>query len=394
MNVEKDEKEEFLSELHEVMPVPDDHWDADYVNGESSTTLSDGTSAKMQGIDVIDGSIATGMSGVPQVYMSGTSAADLDYVPVDTITRRLQPLCDHVPKKVTFLVDGFIPQGYISTIYGDGDQGKSYFALLLAVAVATGSPFLGRQTRQGKVLFVDGELSKDLQSERLRLICAGLGVDVRTTGNLYLETPEDLLTQCQEKDLVSCLTKLKKDEDFDLIILDSFGALFGINPESGQEVPNLFKRLQSLGSLLMTDHQPKNSQKPSLFGSVYKRNLTRSLWHVSAKELGKGNKLTFKHEKHNFSKRQDSFSVDMVFEEDAVFFRQAELDEVAAKGLNRPEQILSAMKKLGDATAVEIGEEIGLSAENVRSYITDLKEVELLEPVGKKGKAIVYRGVE
>src|SRR5205809_607111 len=61
---------------------------------------------------------------------------------------------------------------------GDGGQGKSWLALALAVAVATGKslPCGLRPTRTCPVLYLDWESSEAELADRLRALLAGMGV--------------------------------------------------------------------------------------------------------------------------------------------------------------------------------------------------------------------------
>lgn len=58
---------------------------------------------------------------------------------------------------VEFLVDGLIPLGSAAEIHGPPGAGKSFLALAIACAVATGRGFFGRPVRRGSVVYVVGE---------------------------------------------------------------------------------------------------------------------------------------------------------------------------------------------------------------------------------------------
>lgn len=61
------------------------------------------------------------------------------------------------PEPVQWLWDGYLPDRETSLLFGTGKAGKSTFAQHLACHVAAGEPFLGRDVRAGRVLYITGE---------------------------------------------------------------------------------------------------------------------------------------------------------------------------------------------------------------------------------------------
>lgn len=55
------------------------------------------------------------------------------------------------------LVEGLLSEGALSVLYGQSNSGKSFLALDMSYAVATGRTFFGRATSQGAVLYVAAE---------------------------------------------------------------------------------------------------------------------------------------------------------------------------------------------------------------------------------------------
>lgn len=56
-----------------------------------------------------------------------------------------------------FLIDGLIETDSLGMIFGDPGCGKSFLAVDLALCVATGTPFHGRDVKQGAVFLIAGE---------------------------------------------------------------------------------------------------------------------------------------------------------------------------------------------------------------------------------------------
>ena len=81
----------------------------------------------------------------------------------------MQTLFEQPLEPIDFLVDGLFAQG-LYILGGSPKVGKSWLALQLCLAVCTGTPFLGRETHQGEVLYLaleDGP--QRLHSRALRL---------------------------------------------------------------------------------------------------------------------------------------------------------------------------------------------------------------------------------
>lgn len=72
-------------------------------------------------------------------------------------------------------VEGIIPHRCVALLSGDGGSGKSTLALQLACSTVLGRPWLGRNTRPGKVAYVSCEDDVDEVHRRLAGICEGEG---------------------------------------------------------------------------------------------------------------------------------------------------------------------------------------------------------------------------
>jgi RecA-family ATPase len=58
---------------------------------------------------------------------------------------------------IEYIIEGLIPKQSISLLVGDSGLGKSPLLYQAAISVAAGIPFLGKEVRQGPVLFMDAE---------------------------------------------------------------------------------------------------------------------------------------------------------------------------------------------------------------------------------------------
>ncbi len=75
------------------------------------------------------------------------------------------------------VVEGVLRRGETMNVIAAAKLGKSWFAYVLALAVAMGRLWLGRfPTRQGKVLIVDNELHKETLSHRIMTVMSAMGI--------------------------------------------------------------------------------------------------------------------------------------------------------------------------------------------------------------------------
>jgi len=98
---------------------------------------------------------------------AGHKLEDLVRIELDAPKRNYQPLdlFQSVPP-VKWVVENIVVGGEATLLIADGGSGKSYFALAMALAVAGGEDFIGCQTTQGRVIYVDEEGSPDLALQR------------------------------------------------------------------------------------------------------------------------------------------------------------------------------------------------------------------------------------
>lgn len=77
-----------------------------------------------------------------------------------------------------------LPDGGFSVMYGQPGSGKTFIALELAMSVAMGRPFAGRQTRQGPVVYVAAEGLSGLPN-RLNAWCRHAGIERQGIDSFY-----------------------------------------------------------------------------------------------------------------------------------------------------------------------------------------------------------------
>ena len=160
------------------------------------------------------------------------------------------------PPPQEWLIEGLIPARQVTSLGGDGGNGKSLLALQLAVAKATGSTWLGRGSgKSERVIFLTAEDELEELSRRLRAIDTyrAEGEPSAYSENLRLislDGEDAVLASAGRKDGLLSTTSVYKRlwaalEDFppNLLVLDTLADLFG-----GDEINRVHAR-QFIGFL-------------------------------------------------------------------------------------------------------------------------------------------------
>ena len=170
----------------------------------------------------------------------------------DTIRLTIRPaheLLDSAAAPQRFLLDPILASGSAALIYGPAGIGKSFLALGLALAAARGGRFLGwTAPKPHKVLYLDGEMRREVVAERLRLFGAP-----PPPPRMWLATEQagsklDLATG----DGILRLLAHWREVNVDLIVIDSLSSLAGTtgnDPERWSELRQFldFQRQEGRG---------------------------------------------------------------------------------------------------------------------------------------------------
>jgi hypothetical protein len=162
-------------------------------------------------------------------------------------------------------IEGFIPGQTAVLLSGPGGDGKSYAMLDLAVAVASGNPWLTLDVAQTPVLIIDVENRRNRIERRLQETLNGHGladnpppVHFAFEVSLQLDRDESVLEYAQ----------MAQEVGAGLIILDSLVDFLGETDEnSNPEMGDIAERLRALVdyagvSVLAIHHTPKSGDGP------------------------------------------------------------------------------------------------------------------------------------
>lgn len=304
------------------------------------------------------------------------------------------------PPPLKWVVEGLIPEGFVTVLAADGGTGKSFLAMYLGIMIALSRSFFGLAVQPGKVLYVDYELDAVAQRRRQLSILRGLGLDQHheaLQGRMFYCRPQRSLSTAGGHDDV---IKAIEVHGIDLVILDSLTIGMGADASSQEDVTRVMQRFKDWGTVFAIDHisgsaSRGNHSRARPFGSVFKRNIARSTFTLAQADAG-GHMLTA--DKNNFGSQQDllCYSIDFDDENELVRFRQIDHNDDEMKGalqhMSSMEVTLCAIKTLSNSSGKGVSpedvqkwreeHESPIASGTIRNHFTALRKKGRLELLG------------
>jgi hypothetical protein len=278
------------------------------------------------------------------------------------------------------LVEQLIDEETGCIIAGPGGTGKTWLALDLARAIASGTPWLGHfPTNQAPVLIIDEEGNERGIQDRLRLMNASLPLDdppIWFVIGLGLKIDADQ-------------TRAVIEEEIDryrpgVVIFDSLTRIHSANENDASEMSRVFARFSALRrdygcTVVLIDHLRKkgliNDEAEMLRGSTDKRNWPDTILFASPGERGS---LTVSHIKARYGEAVDEFGVALEIDNAAGTARIRYQGHVPSAHHGKGNDIIAAIHalkaQLGEdaASIMTIAAWLDVSDETVRKHIKRL----------------------
>ncbi len=220
--------------------------------------------------------------------------------------------------------DPVLPRNELIIAFGDGDTGKSMFALFAGGLMQTGrSDLAGFEVPDGKpvrVAYADWETSAATQKARLR----------RMFGEFY---PKDMVyipgAGISLPDSVDRFRRIIREHRINYLIIDSIAYACGGPPEDASVASGFLNALQQLGlgkslGVLAIAHVTKADAKSSTdkpFGSAFWGNSARMTWYLRRNE-GHGERYSIGmfNKKHNLGPRSRSIGLTLDYSDGGLVF--------------------------------------------------------------------------
>jgi hypothetical protein len=304
------------------------------------------------------------------------------------------------PKERWYLIEGLVPEGYATVLYGDGGVGKSMLALSAGMAVAgRAESWLGLQVDWAPVLYLDFELDEGEQQRRAHQLARGAGLERPPESLYYMSVLGFSAQEAFDAALEEC-----KRLGIGLLILDSLGPALEGDAEAARDIikfhNRVLERFRAEGvTLLIIDHQSKPQsgqryQDKRAFGSAYKGFLARSTVQAGPAEEGEGTVIVpLRQAKHNFGAKAKPLAAKLTFTETSVTVEPAEANagDLAngEQSSNAEERVLRALEALGGTAYPEdLVQFTELAIKTVQNQLTKLRRRGTVVPTGNtRGQA-------
>jgi hypothetical protein len=158
-------------------------------------------------------------------------------------------------------IEGILPQNSLAMIFGPEGSHKTFIAVDMACSIATGTPFLGRPTTQGRVLYVAAEGGTPI-AKRIRAWEYHNQRKIQDHEFTFVMEP---LILDLDSEVEEALAQLKTDQvTYDLIVFDTLNMCMVGNESAAHEVAKVVRAAKRFNAeldctVLMIHHTPKEN---------------------------------------------------------------------------------------------------------------------------------------
>lgn len=317
-------------------------------------------------------------------------------------------LDDRPPVPQQWLVEGIISPESCLLLAAAQKSGKTWWTFSLAISLVTGMDFFGQRVcRCGRVLLYTPESGWEAKRARLWGLCWGLGLDPREVlRDIHMIKGRINLTVVEH---CALLGRTVDDIDPLVTIIDPFvAAAAGVDENSAGVVQPVLDSIRDAAATpgraaILAHHHNKGQQNGSVAGSVRGSSAFGGWWdslvtirRADVDRWDSPRRVDYEH-RDAMAPDPSGFNIVPTAHRDApegctafrldqidapdMANRQGEHNKAVAAG--RTEKIRECVFAEPGVTAVQLAEEMGLSAKCIRSHFSKLVESGLIEKRGE-----------
>lgn len=266
---------------------------------------------------------------------------------------------------VQFDVFPFLQTNQPTTLFGDGATGKSYIALVLAVAVKAqwhDNPIglTVNMTEPGDVVWLDYETSEDDFHRRLNRLVRGMGL------------PETSITyrRCSRvmADEIEDIALMVNSHEPRLVVIDSIGAACAGDLHGSEAPTRFFNALRQLsGAKMLLFHTNREQQ---LYGNRFFWNFSRHAWEVKKQQVEGDDTISvgIYHRKANETKLFEPVGFNFIFGPTTTGIEKADIASIPELERHLPvwRRMQEHIKHYGAMTVTDLAEELNTTEGTIR----------------------------
>jgi len=205
--------------------------------------------------------------------------------------------------KIEWLVENWIAKGDICCVAGKSSSYKSTFTMYIAYCIVNNIPFLNKyNVNKSKVLYLNEENSNATLYSIINRIKKGLNIENQKSDSLFCSIIQNM--SLDNEKIIAAIIKYVKDNNIEVIVLDSIRRFFSANENDATEVNRVFSILKKIRSetnttIILLHHLKKPAMnnynvdiRDMLRGSSDFVNSFDSILGLDRKHAQKGFKLT------------------------------------------------------------------------------------------------------
>ena len=244
-------------------------------------------------------------------------------------------LSETEPEPTHWRVEGWLPQRTVTLLAANGGVGKSNLSLQMGVAMATGTDFVGLNTKPSRVLVISGEDEGRTVHFRVANICQDLGTPLASLADrmmVYDMTQTDcvLWRDGNPTERMQWLADAVVRHRAEVVIIDNASDVFADNENDRTAVRGFMRCLNMIAhvtgaAMLLLAHVDKASVRAgagldsnsTFSGSTAWNNSARSRWAMVRDD---GGAVAIRHEKCNLGPLQEEIRLE--FDSQAKVFKR------------------------------------------------------------------------